>query len=113
MAGTEAITDPELETVAWDLEPLVDGAGPEGVDRLLDEAAQRADAFAAQYAGKIGSLDDAGLAGAMRELEELTELVHRAGSYASLDFSIDTQDPARGALMAKVQERGTAIETTL
>ena len=78
MAGTEAITDPELETVAWDLEPLVDGAGAEGVDPLLDESAQRAEAFAARYAGHIAELDGPGLAEAMRELEGLTELVHRA-----------------------------------
>ena len=113
MAGTEQITDPELETVAWDLEPLVDGEGPAGVDRLLDESTERAEAFAARYAGGVAGLDGPALTESMRELETITELVHRAGSYASLDFSIDTQDPARGALLAKVQERGTAIETAL
>jgi oligoendopeptidase F len=49
----------------------------------------------------------------MRDLAEITELVGRAGSYAHLDFSIDTSDPRRGALVARVTERGTAIETKL
>jgi oligoendopeptidase F len=107
------VTDPEVEEVAWDLEALVDGEGPAGVDRQLDEAEQRATAFAERYAGKVADLDGPGLEQAMRELAELSELVGKAGSYAHLDFSIDTQDPRRGALVAKVTERGTQIETKL
>jgi oligoendopeptidase F len=49
----------------------------------------------------------------MRELAEINDLVGRAGSYASLWFSTDTAEPARGALLALVQERGTEIETKL
>jgi oligoendopeptidase F len=101
------------ESVAWDLEPLVDGEGEAGADRQLDEAARRATAFAAQYAGKVADLDGDGLAAAVRELGDISELVGRAGSYAALRFSVDTADPATGALMQRVQERGTAIETQL
>src|SRR4051794_4894283 len=50
-----------VESVAWDLEPLVGGEGPAGVDRQLDEAAERADAFAAAHAGKVAALDGPGL----------------------------------------------------
>ena len=49
----------------------------------------------------------------MRELAEIQELAGRAGSYAVLNFSIDTADPARGALLQRMQEKATAIETTL
>jgi oligoendopeptidase F len=49
----------------------------------------------------------------MRELAEINELVGRAGSYASLQFATDTADPSRGALLQKVQERATELETTL
>jgi oligoendopeptidase F len=49
----------------------------------------------------------------MRELVDIQDLVARAGNYAALSFSIDTADPARGALMQRVQERATAIETRL
>src|SRR5215204_3549014 len=49
----------------------------------------------------------------MRELGELQELAGRAGSYAVLNFSIDTADPARGALLQRMQEKATAIETAL
>ncbi|HEV2812897.1 MAG TPA: M3 family oligoendopeptidase [Solirubrobacteraceae bacterium] len=107
------ITDPELEQASWNLEDLVDGQGAAGVERLLDEAQQLADAFADRYAGKVGDLDGPGLETAMRELERVADLGGRAGSFAHLDFSVDTQDPARGALVARVTERSTAIETKL
>ena len=43
----------------------------------------------------------------------MPELVGRAGSYAALRFAADTADPAHGALLQHVQERATAIQTTL
>ncbi|TMK25485.1 MAG: M3 family oligoendopeptidase [Actinobacteria bacterium] len=106
-------TDPELEASAWDLEPLVGGEGKEGVERRLTEALERARAFAERYAGKLGELDGAGLAEAMHELAEILELVSRAGHYAMLRFATDTADPANGALLQRVQEQETAIQTTL
>ncbi len=111
MAAT--IADPELEETAWDLGALVDGEGPEGVERRLAEALTRSRAFAEGYAGKLDGLDSAGLAEAMHELGAIHDLVGRAGTYAALDFSTDTSDPARGALLQRTQEQGTAIETTL
>jgi oligoendopeptidase F len=113
--ATPQLADPDVEKVAWDLEPLLNGAGEgaAGVEALLDEAQRRADAFAAEHAGKIADFDGTGLAAAMRELADLQELVGRAGSYAMLTFATATADPERGALLQRVQERGTQIETAL
>jgi oligoendopeptidase F len=106
-------TDPELQASAWDLDPLVDGQGADGARAQLREALERSQAFAAGYAGKLDELDSAGLEQAMQELAAIQELVGRAGTYAGLCFSVDTADPAAGALLQEVQERGTEIETTL
>jgi oligoendopeptidase F len=106
-------TDPELQASAWDLDPLVDGQGADGARAQLREALERSQAFAADYAGKLGELDGAGMEQAMQELAAIQELVGRAGTYAGLCFSVDTADPAAGALLQEVQERGTEIETTL
>src|SRR6185437_577089 len=89
------------------------GEGAAGVERLLDEALERGGKFADTYAGKIATLDAGGLREAMLELGAIMELVDRAGSYAMLEFTTDTADPARGALLQKVQERGTQLETQL
>jgi oligoendopeptidase F len=106
-------TDPELQATAWDLEPLVEGEGPDGVERRLGAALELAKEFAEHYAGRLGELDADGLREAMQELAVIHELVGRAGTYAALRFSTDTADPANGALLQVAQERGTAIETTL
>ncbi len=47
------------------------------------------------------------------EFAQINELIGKAGSFASLRFSTDTADPARGALLQLVQERATEIETLL
>jgi len=107
------MTVTDVQDVAWDLDPLVDGEGEAGADRLLAEADGRAAAFATAHAGRVAELDGPGLAQAMRELEAIVELVGRAGSYAGLRFSVDMADPANGALLARVQERATAVETKL
>ena len=49
----------------------------------------------------------------MAELEAIVDRLGRAGSYAMLRFAVDTADPANGALLARVQERATAVETKL
>jgi oligoendopeptidase F len=103
----------DVEQVSWDLDPLVDGGGEAGALRLLDEADARAVAFADAHAGRVQKLDPAGLRDAMAELAAIEELAGRAGSYAMLRFAVDTADPECGALLQRVQERGTAIETKL
>src|SRR3984957_8072904 len=112
-AAAPESTDPELQATAWDLEPLVEGDGPAGVEQRLDDALARAQAFASRYAGKLGELDSGGLREAMQELAAIYDRVGRAGAYASLRFATGPADPATGALLQLAQERGTAIETTL
>jgi oligoendopeptidase F len=117
MATTESESagprDPVLEQTTWDLDALVDGEGRDGVERRLADALARAQSFAASYAGRLGELDAAALGQAMHELADIQELVGRAGTFAVLRFSTDTAEPANGALLQLVQERTTAIETTL
>ncbi len=103
----------EADDVVWDLSDLLDGRDESsGVDELLDEA----DALAADLAGRRGQLEgwDAGeLATFMEGQAALSDLLGRAGSWASLRFATDVTDPARGALMQRFEERATAISTQL
>src|SRR3954463_11888064 len=116
MTAPDTVSDPHLQEVAWDLSHLLNGAGDDpqaGVDALLADAQRRADAFAERYAGKLAELDGPGLVEAMKELGEIEEIAGRAGTYAHLAFSIDTVSPANGALLQRVEEKGTQIETAL
>ncbi len=102
-----------VDDVSWDLSPLVHGEDEAGADRLLDEAAARAQAFAEAHAGRVKELEAPAFVAAVHELQAISELASRAGHYAMLRFSVDTADPAIGALMQRVQEKSTAIETQL
>ena len=117
MAETAATA---LEEVTWDLSDLLDGGGAEAtgndeeaVTALLDRAERLAEQFAAAHEGRVEELDGPGLAEAMKRLAEISELAGRAGSFAHLRFAADTEDPANGALVQTVSERGTAIQTKL
>ena len=110
--GDMTATDLTAGDVAWDLESLLPEAGESGVKALLDDA----DALARELAkarGKVAQFDATQLAGFMTRLAELFDAVGRADNYAGLMFSVDTTDPVHGALMQRVEERATAITTTL
>ena len=109
----EILADPELLGTEWDLAPLVDGDEQHGVERLLDEAVSRADAFAKAHSGRVAELDGPGLREAMTELAAINDAAGKAASYASLWFTTDTADPERGALLQRMQERLTEMETLL
>jgi oligoendopeptidase F len=111
--GADLQEDLDAGAAVWDLAPLLDGEGSEGVQERLREALRRAKSFAERHAGKLPQLDGAALSSAMKELADIHDLVGRAGAYAALRFSADTSDPAHGAMLQMVQERETEIETTL
>jgi len=110
-----------LEQVTWDLSHLLELDGidagadsAEGaVDALLDRADQGAEGFARAYEGHVEELDGPGLVEAMTRLAEIHDLAGRAANFAHLRFAADTEDPANGALVQKVSERGAAIQTKL
>jgi oligoendopeptidase F len=109
-------TDPDLEQVAWDLAPLLDDGAEDpaaAIDRMLAGTRERAEAFAEAHRGKVAELDAPAFAAAMREMEQVEDTIGRAYTYVSLRFSTDTADPARGALLQKVQEQATQIGTLL
>jgi oligoendopeptidase F len=104
-------TDIETE-LTWDIDPLVDGRGSDGVEALLDEALTVATELAGSR-GKIASFDASELAEFLEGYARVSDLGGRAGSYARLAFSADTLDPKKGALLQLVQERITEVSTHL
>jgi oligoendopeptidase F len=108
-----------LEEVRWDLTPLLDGRPraqadeDAAVSELLDRAERLAAEFAERYEGKVAEFDGEGLRGAMERLAEISELAGRAANFAHLRFAADTEEPANGALVQVVSERGAAIQTKL
>ncbi|MDQ3384620.1 MAG: M3 family oligoendopeptidase [Actinomycetota bacterium] len=102
----------DVRDVTWDLSHLLDGEGEEAVQALLVVVEQQAEALAGERGG-VGAFDREALHRFMTDMAALQEALGRAGSYASLRFATDVNDPARSALMQQVQERATTIRTTL
>lgn len=112
-----AVTNASPETtsaddVAWNLDTLLTSESGGSVDELLDAA----DAVATrieQAKGTVAEMDVDRLVAVMNDTAELYETLGRASSFASLRFAADTAEPEHGALMQRVQERSTAINTRL
>ncbi len=98
--------------IAWSIDGLLPVPGDAGVTKLLDDASTVAERLATER-GTVNTMTSAQLAAFMKGLAEVGELIGRAGNYAHLAFSVDSETPANGALLMKVEERGTAINTTL
>jgi oligoendopeptidase F len=101
------------EEVAWDLSDLYAGIDDARIDEDVAAAEARADAFRERYHGHVAELDAQGLAEALDAFEEIESALTRALYFAHLTFSTNMAEPARGALVARLQEKAAALETQL
>ena len=67
--------------------------------------------FRSRYHGKVAQLRADRLAEAVAERERIESQLDRALAFAHLRFATNMADPARGALLARLQERAAAMET--
>jgi oligoendopeptidase F len=101
------------EEVAWDLSDLYAATDDPAIDRDLDEANARADKLGEAYRGRIADLNPGEMLALIEGYEAVGELAARVGTYAYLHWSTNTEDPARGALVQKVNERGAQLQQKL
>jgi len=109
MKDTTAAAATGAENIVWNLSDLVAPPADQGIETLLAEADRRLDAFAARYRGRIAGLASGEMSVMLTEYEALIDMVGRAESYASLSWSTQSDDPARGALLQKVAERQSQL----
>jgi oligoendopeptidase F len=101
------------EDIAWDLSDLYDGGDDARLDADVQEAEEAAPAFRDRYYGKVAGLGASELREAIEERERIESILTRAIYYAHLWFSTDMADAARGALVARLTEKGAALDTQL
>ncbi|HEY8812478.1 MAG TPA: M3 family oligoendopeptidase [Candidatus Dormibacteraeota bacterium] len=94
------------ENVHWDLAELYASPTDPEIEAILKGGLEDAQAFEADYKGRIGSLEPAGFAAMMERLEDLQDRVARPSIYASLLHTQDTASPAHGRLVARIEEAG-------
>lgn len=101
------------EEVFWDLSDLYESGDDPRIEEDLQEAESAASAFRERYHGHVAELSGPELAEAIEESERIHSIFTRAIYYAHLRFSTDMADAPRGALLAKLTERGAALDTQL
>ena len=112
--ATAEVTDKALADARWDLEPLVDGGGPDGRWRLLDEAKRAGRRVRRRAtAGRSPSSTQPGSPRRCASWRRSTTSRAAPARTRSLAFSVDTARPrARRADAAGPRARA-AIETAL
>jgi oligoendopeptidase F len=108
-----ATTVTGAEHVEWNLDDLFEGPDDPRLESDLDEASAAATAFRERYRGKLGGLSASELNDAVAELERIESASTRVETFARLRQAADSSDQSRGALVQKVRERNTQIETEL
>jgi oligoendopeptidase F len=101
------------EDVVWDLSDLYAGVDDPAIEADITQANERAEAFAAKYHGKLTTLDAEELYEAIHEVESITEMAYKLGSFAQLQWSLDTGNPQYGALMQRIREWSSQLEQKL
>ena len=101
--------------VHWNLGDLFSSMDDPRIEQDINVLKKRAEIFAEKYRGKINSpqLDAATLAEALKEYEAIGQESSKPQNFAHLLFSTSSNDPAVGAFMQKMQERGTELSLIL
>ena len=105
----------KAEGIKWDLGDLYEGISDPRVEGDFEKISVRADRFEKKYRGRIKSpsLTAGELAGAVREVERLSEGIGKILSFAYLLFAADTQDPRNGAFRSSMQQKATEVQKKL
>ncbi|HKX48738.1 MAG TPA: M3 family oligoendopeptidase [Gaiellaceae bacterium] len=101
------------EDVAWNLSDLYDGDDDPRLEQDVAQTERSAADFRESYYGRVAQLSPAELREAIEQREEIESTFTRAIYYAHLWFSTDMNDSPRGALVARLTEKGAAIDTQL
>jgi oligoendopeptidase F len=101
------------EDVAWDLSDLYDGGGDARLGQDVEQTEAAAADFRERYYGRVAELTPADLRDAIEQREQIESTFTRAIYYAHLWFATDMNDSQRGALVARLTEKGAAIDTQL
>jgi oligoendopeptidase F len=99
------------EEIHWDLSDIFSGIDDPAIEKYIEQAIQQSKSFRDKYYGKVGDLNASELRDAVAEVEEISSALYRAGAFSHLLYSTNTADPARGALLQRIQEKSTEAAT--
>ncbi len=93
----------------WTLDDLYSAPDAPELEEDLEEAQRQAEAFQADYSGRLAALTGQELGAAIAAYETIVERLHKAMAYAHLHFATDMSDSERGRFLQNIEERNNAI----
>lgn len=99
--------------ITWDLSDLYAGVDDPQLEQDLALALERAQGFRDRYRGRVAQLLGDDLLVAVQEFESILEVVGKFTSYADLLHAAQVDVPRHGALLARAQERASAVRQLL
>ena len=101
--------------VHWNLADLYDGIADPRIEETLNASQARAEKFERDYKGRVNApgLTAETLGAALREYEDIQQEASKPAIFASLLFTTDMGDPARGAFLQRMREQGTKLALPL
>lgn len=97
----------------WNLDDLYTGEDAPEVKRDLDWLEQACKSFAADYEGKLQTLDAAGMLECVHRNEKISQVAGRLMSFAGLRYYQFTTDAGRAKFLSDTQEKITNYTTPL
>ncbi len=97
----------------WNLDDLYTGEDAPELKRDLDWLENACTSFAADYEGKLDTLDAAGLLECIKRQERINQIAGRIMSFAGLRYYQLTTDAGRAKFMSDMQEQITNFTTPL
>ncbi len=110
MVDAPAKNQTGAENVLWDLSVFYSTLDDPAIQSDMEKLTAEVDAFAQQYRGRVADLNAGEIAEALSAIETMYDTVVRLGSYASLEFSVNTNDPTTGALMQRITEFNSELQ---
>lgn len=113
--STSVLSAEELgcQDVRWDLSDLFAGIDDPKINQTLADSEVDIKAFVERYKGKLGDLDAAGLRKAYEEKDALITPLYQVSQFSHLSLSLDTQNEAVKALVARVDETLSRLSNEL
>ncbi len=101
--------------VRWDLSDLYEDHNDPDIIKDIEKSLDEAEDFRKDFKGKIerAKLTPEEFEKAMNRYEEIYEKIAKVYSFAQLYYSLDTQDPDRGALVQKSQKKMSDVKNKL
>ncbi len=101
------------EEIAWDLTDLYMGLDDPAIEQDITTAITEAETLASTYKGRIAHLSPEEMLAMITLYASMLERFYKAGSYANMLWTTNTEEASYGALMQSIRERGAQLEQML